>query len=215
MIFLNFKNYQESTGEGGKSLLKIIQGINDSGSTKVIPVVGAMELSSFREVFSGEMWVQSVDVFSYGPSTGKINALRVKDLGATGVFVNHSENKFVGSIPEHVGQIRSSGLKSLVFAGDINELTQVISSQPDFISYEPPELVGSKEASVSNSKPEVISAAVSIVGSTPLIVGAGVKNLSDVEVAIKLGAKGIAVASSVILSADPKSVLLDLLGGFK
>lgn len=216
MIFLNFKNYQESSGDRGVLLLKIIEEINASGPVKVIPVVGALDLAVFKQSFAGEIWLQSVDVFEYGASTGKLNALGVKQLGAMGVFVNHSENKFIdGSIADHVKSINQSGLKSLVFAADIDELSQVVQSNADFISYEPPELVGSKEASVSNSKPDVISAAVSMVGQTPLIVGAGVKSMSDVKVALELGAKGIAVASSVILSPDPKSVLLDLIEGFK
>jgi triosephosphate isomerase (TIM) len=215
MIFLNFKNYEESTGEKGLALLKIIEELNSQSEVKIIPVVNALDLKEFKTAFSGEIWVQSVDVFEYGASTGKINAMQVSNIGASGVFVNHSENKFTKDIDEHVAKIKSLGLRSLVFAANTGELTTVLSSNPDFVSYEPPELVGSKDASVSSARPEVISEAASASGAVPLIVGAGVKSEEDVRAAISLGAKGIAVASSVILSVDPRSSLLSLLSGFK
>jgi triosephosphate isomerase (TIM) len=42
------------------------------------------------------------------------------------------------------------------------------------------------------------------------LVGAGVKNGKDVQIALKLGAKGVLLASGVTKAKDPMAVLLDL-----
>jgi thiamine monophosphate synthase len=53
------------------------------------------------------------------------------------------------------------------------------------------------------------------VTNTSLIVGAGVHSRDDVEVAVKLGAVGIAVATDIVKASDPKKELEDLVAGFK
>ena len=78
------------------------------------------------------------------------------------------------------------GLKTLIFAGNIPELLSIRELRPDFVSYEPPELVGSKTTSVAQAKPEVIAQAVESAkeSSLPLIVGAGIKSEEDIRVSI-------------------------------
>jgi triosephosphate isomerase len=79
---------------------------------------------------------------------------------------------------------------------------------PDLIAVEPPELIGGN-ISVSTAKPEIISRAYELVGDK-LIVGAGVKNSNDIKIALKLGAKGVLLASGVMKAEDPEAVLKDL-----
>jgi len=77
--------------------------------------------------------------------------------------------------------------------------------------------VGSTTTSVAEAQPEVISQAEEIARSAglPLIVGAGIHNLSDVKKSLELGAVGVAVATDVVKSADPKKELMELTEGFK
>jgi triosephosphate isomerase len=75
-----------------------------------------------------------------------------------------------------VETLRGLNMKSLVFASDIEELKKVLVLKPDFVSYEPPELIGSRDKSAVTERPEVISEAVELSKkeSVPLIVGAGI-----------------------------------------
>ena len=138
--------------------------------------------------------------------------------GATGTLLNHSENKFPDFETLSIAHDRAKevGLKTLIFAKDIEELEKISSLHPDFISYEPPELIGSKDISVAYAKPEVISSAtiMSKNAGIPLIVGAGVHSREDVKKCLELGAVGVAVASDIMNAIDPKKELLDLVEGF-
>ena len=92
----------------------------------------------------------------------------------------------------------------------------VIKFRPDFVSYEPPELVGSKTTSVAISKKEVVKDAVEIANSIgiPLIVGAGIKSSEDVRVSVELGASGVLVASDIVAANNPIKELKDIIEGF-
>ena len=83
----------------------------------------------------------------------------------------------------------------------------------DWIAYEPPELIGG-DVSVSKAQPGVIQRIVSILPKKKIVVGAGIKNVEDVKMAVKLGAKGILVSSAVVKSSRPEKVLLQLAEGF-
>ena len=56
---------------------------------------------------------------------------------------------------------------------------------------------------------------VKAIPNIPVLIGAGVKGGQDVEVGLRLGAKGIVLSSAVVLAEDPKKILLELAEGFK
>ncbi|MCH7641053.1 triose-phosphate isomerase, partial [Patescibacteria group bacterium] len=114
-----------------------------------------------------------------------------------------------------LSRCKDVGLKTLVFADAVDEARVVAKFKPDYIGYEPPELVGSKTTSVALSKPEVIEEVVEAIPDTLVVVGAGVKHVNDVKVSLERGSKGIALSSSVVLAENPKKVLEDLVSGFK
>lgn len=219
MIFVNYKTYEEGSGENALSLTKILEEVAKESQIKLVPVVQVIDLREVVSETSLEVWVQKVDPFDFGAHTGSVNPKEVMDVGAKGTFLNHSENKIKDFevLKNTVKLCREVGLKTLVFAGDIEELKKNLDTNPDFISYEPPELVGSSTTSVSQAKPEVISEAVSFAkdAGVPLIVGAGVKTAEDVRIGLKLGAAGFAIASSIVTSDDPKKELLELVEGYK
>jgi triosephosphate isomerase len=108
------------------------------------------------------------------------------------------------------------GLKTLIFAGNKESLINLSKLKPDFLSYEPPELVGSATTSVAEAKPEIISEAVEIARAEglPLVVGAGIKSTLDIKKSLELGAAGFAVASSIVKAENPKEVLKMLAEGY-
>jgi len=89
-----------------------------------------------------------------------------------------------------------------------------IELDPDFLAYEPPELIGSRSASVASENPKSIAESVSVARDIPLLVGAGVNSPEDVKVALKLGAKGFLVATAIVKAPNPEKALLELVSAF-
>jgi len=56
---------------------------------------------------------------------------------------------------------------------------------------------------------------VKILEPTPVLVGAGIHQAKDVEVSLKMGARGILVASDVVKAEDPRKELLELAEVFR
>lgn len=219
MIFLNYKTYESGTGDTAVEMSTIVEEVSRLSGVKIIPVVQVADIREVVSSVSVEVWTQKIDPVTYGAHTGSVLPESVLEDGARGTLLNHSENRFVDfdTLAKAHDRAREVGLKTLIFAKDIDELTKVASLNPDFISYEPPALIGSKDTSVATAEPEIISLASEVSKKTgiPLIVGAGVHSATDVKKCLELGAVGVAVASDVMNSTDPKKELMDLVEGFK
>lgn len=218
MIFVNFKAYLQGTGHNAISLTKILEEVARDSQIKIIPVVQATDIREVVASTTLEVWTQKVDPVEPGAHTGSIIAEAVKEDGAVGTFLNHSESR----LPNYEELARASDraklieLKTLIFAANIQELKDTTSLTPTYLAYEPPELVGSATTSVA-TRPEVIKEASEIarLAGLPLIVGAGVHSADDVRKCLEQGAVGIAVASDILKAQDPKRELMDLVEGFR
>lgn len=219
MIFVNYKAYEEGTGARAISLTKIIEEVARETQVKIIPTVQATDIKEIVESTTLEIWSQKIDSAEPGAHTGAIVAESVFEDGATGTFLNHSEARFENfdELAKASDRAKSVGLKTLIFAKNLEELRDICSLTPTYIAYEPPELIGSISTSVAKAQPEVISKAVDIARTAglPLIVGAGVHEMFDVKKSLELGATGIAVATDIVKAQDPKRELMDLVEGFK
>lgn len=212
MIFVNFKTYQEGTGEAALSLAKICQGVEKTSGIKIIPIVQTADI--FRLASQGlVVWAQHVDGVDFGSYTGQVLSKSLLEAGAKGVLLNHSEKKLSFEKVKNILQ-SLKGLQSLVCAESIEEGQRLAELKPDFLAYEPPELIGG-EISVSQARPEIISEFVEKIKDIPVLIGAGIHQQTDVKRALELGAKGILVSSDVVLADNPQQELLDLIKGFK
>ncbi len=207
MIFINLKTYGEGENSKVLNLVRMISGCVKETGIAIIPVVQTENAKACVGVLSGEIWVQHTD----SPEV-------LIGLGVKGTFLNHSDHKLdLSRIIYLVSQCNGAGLKNMVFSANLEELKKVVALKPDFVAYEPPELIASPTTSVARAKPKIISDAAEIAkeAGIPLIVGAGVKDMEDVAKVAELGAVGVAVSSAVINAEDPKKVVLELAGGFK
>lgn len=219
MLFINFKTYEEGTGKNALELVKVLEEVADLSQIKIIPVVQLADIKEIVNTTKLEVWAQGVDPVGFGAHTGSILPESVLEDGASGTFLNHSEKKFqsMEDLEKVVSRCGELGLKTLVFAGSLDELGSVSSYKPTFVAYEPPQFIGSTTASVTSAQPDVILKAVEIAKThdLPLIVGAGIHSKDDVKKSLELGATGIAVAKDILKAEDPKKELLDLVEGFK
>lgn len=217
MIFVNLKTYKEGTGEKAVRLAGICQEVESASrrtKIKIIPVVQVVDLYRIKHQFPKiEVWIQHLDPFPPGKYTGWINFEAIKEAGASGTVLNHSEHRIPpGTVRQVIKKVKD--FKTLVCCKSTGQAERLAKFKPDFLAYEPPELIGSREKSVASEKPEAIGNLVKMV-TIPLIVGAGIHSRKDVEISLKMGAKGILVATDVVLAKNPKRELEDLAKGFK
>jgi triosephosphate isomerase len=219
MIFVNFKTYEEGTGQNALRLTSILEEVATNSQVKIIPVVQIIDAEMVIASTKLPVWIQHVDPVGYGAHTGWTLPEEAARIGVSGVFLNHSEHKFDSFDDLYVANEKalSANLKTLIFAGDINELKRVCDLAPTYVAYEPPDLVGSTTTSVTSAKSEVISEAYGISKSfgIPLVVGAGIHTQDDIRKSLNLGAVGFAIATNIVKSVDPKKSLEELVEGFK
>lgn len=216
IIVVNFKAYEKSTGWNAEVLSKLCEKISfETGKTIVVAVQEADIYRVATEV-KIPVFAQHIDPVEFGAHTGSILAEDVKENGAVGTLLNHAERRISPEVIEKsIRRAKEVGLITIVCAPTPELAEKIASFNPDFIAIEPPELIGG-DVSVSTAEPEIITGTIKKVHSVakiPVLCGAGIKNKNDVERAIRLGAKGILLASGVTKSDNPEKVLRELVNG--
>lgn len=215
MIVVNYKTYDQSSGLQAINLTRALQEVARDFTTPVIVSPATVDIERVAQQSRLAVWAQHIDVFEEGQSTGWFPAETAREIGVQGTLLNHSEHKLDKQVLETtVKRCKEIGLQTLIFAASQEEAEEVAAFEPDYIGYEPPELVGSQTTSVAEAKPEIIQQVVEKVSNVPILVGAGIKSAEDVKVSLQLGAKGIAISSAIVLSEKPGDKLRELLEGF-
>lgn len=217
VIILNFKAYNESSGERGLALAKICEEVAQETGKSIVIAPQQMDLSLMVKEVDVPVMAQHVDPIGEGSFTGHISPYAVKEIGGMGTLLNHSERGLPPAVIAETVQIcKKVGLETVVCANDI-EMAQVAATfDPDYVAVEPPELIGG-DISVTSANPEIVSGTVEKVKevnpNVVVLCGAGVKNGEDVRKAIELGTEGVLLASGVVKAKDPRLALLDLANG--
>jgi triosephosphate isomerase len=205
IIVINLKTYQQ--GEQVLKLARIIEKVDKN----IIIGVSPVDISEMSKKTKLKVYSQHVDSFEPGRNTGFIIPESVKSVGASGVFLNHSEHKIDFEVLEKtMKRCKEVGLKILVFAASLEEAKKIKILKPNFLVYEPPELVAGN-ISVSTAKPDLIKNISESLKSN-FLVGAGIKTNNDLKIAMKLGASGIALSSAITTAKNPEKVLRELIG---
>jgi triosephosphate isomerase len=165
------------------------------------------------------VFAQHVDPIKPGGYTGHVLAESVKQAGAVGTLINHSERQLrLADIDEIVKITRDKGMLSLVCANNPTVSVAVASLMPDIIAIEPPELIGTG-IPVSKAQPEVVSGTVRLVREVnkkvTILCGAGISHGEDVSAALKLGTQGVLVASGIVKAKDPYKIMREFADAMK
>ncbi len=216
ILIVNFKAYQQSIGANAEKLARICEKVAKKTKTNIAVAVQDADMYRVSKKVNIPVFAQHLEPIKFGSHTGHDVPEDIKESGAVGTLINHSENRLqIDQIEEAVAKAKELGLISCVCANDALAAKSVASFSPDLIAVEPPELIGG-EVSVSSAKPEVIAETVKKVRETadiPVLCGAGVNSKQDVETALELGSKGILLASAVTKAKDPEKVLMELAQG--
>ncbi|MCK4474776.1 triose-phosphate isomerase, partial [Candidatus Bathyarchaeota archaeon] len=156
-------------------------------------------------------FAQHIDPVQPGSHTGHVLAESVKEAGAIGTLINHSERQLkLSDIDRVIKKTRESGLLSVVCANNPSISAAVATLKPDIIAVEPPELIGTG-ISVSKAKPKVVTDTVRLVREVnpkvTILCGAGITSGEDVAAALRLGTRGVLVASGIVKAKDPYDAL--------
>jgi triosephosphate isomerase len=204
LIIINFKTYKQ--GNEALKLAKIIEKIDKN----IIIGVEPSDICLISKKTNLKIFAQHVDPFEPGRYTGYIIHEAIKKDGAIGSFLNHSEHPLnFKTIKKTISLCKKIRLKTAVFAKSLSEAKKIESLKPDYLIYEPPELVAGN-ISISTSKPEII-ARIAHELKTPFLVGAGIKTNEDVKKSLELGAIGIAISSAITTAKNPGKVLKELI----
>ncbi len=213
LIIVNFKTYEQSIGKNALNLARICEKVAINTGSNIVVAVQAADIYRVSQCVEIPVLAQHIDNVSYGQYTGHILPDAVKQAGAIGTLLNHSEHRLSLDIIKEI--IKKNKDLEIVSCAPTSEISAEIAKlKPSFIAIEPPALIGGN-ISVSTAQPELITNTVNKVKqfNVPVLCGAGIKNRDDVKISMELGAKGILLASGVTKAKDPEKVLNDLVKG--
>ena len=211
MIIVNFKTYLESTGKRAVELAKQAERAAKETGANIIVVPQFVDLAKVAEAVEIPVFAQHIDPIKPGNCTGHVLAEAVKEAGAVGTLINHSERQLrLIDVDAIIALAKEKGLVSCVCANNPSVSAAIAAMHPDITSIEPPELIGTG-ISVSKAKPEIVTDTVKLVHKVDpqmtILCGAGISQAEDVSIALKLGTHGVLVASGIVKAKDPYSVL--------
>jgi len=212
IILVNFKTYSEATGRNALKLAKTAQKISRETGVCVGVAPQYADIASIAQAVSIPVFAQHVDPVTHGNFTGHVLPESVKEAGAVGTLINHSERRLrLADIDVVISRAHEVGLVSVVCSNNSAVSAAVATLKPNMVAVEPPELIGTG-IPVSKAKPEVVSGTVDLVKRVnPKVVvlcGAGITHGEDVSAALRLGTRGVLVASGIVKAKDPYKALL-------
>jgi triosephosphate isomerase len=210
---VNFKTYAEATGRNALKLAKTAEKIHKETGVSVGIAPQFVDIAPIAQNVSIPVFAQHIDPVTHGSFTGHVLPESVKEAGAVGTLINHSERRLkLADIDAAITRAQQVGLVTVICSNNSAVSAAVAALKPNMVAVEPPELIGSG-IPVSKAKPEVVSSTVDLVKRVnPAVIvlcGAGITTGEDVAAALKLGTEGVLVASGIVKAKDPYKALLD------
>jgi triosephosphate isomerase len=215
-LIINFKNYEEVSGEKAVKLAKAAEAVAKKLKVEIVLAPPHPALALVAKSVKIPVICQHIDSEKVGSSTGYFLPETARSYGAVGSLINHSEHRIeMKQIASLVERLKSQRMIPIVCAREPQEVTEISVFQPDFIAIEPPDLIGSGRA-VSRENPQIITKSIEAAGSrSKVICGAGITDKDDVAKAIEIGSQGILVASGVIKAKSWAGKIAELAAGMK
>lgn len=210
ILITNFKTYESALWESWVDLAKIHKKISEETWKKINVAWNALDLRMLLESWAS-VYAQWADLAEYWSFTWKILPIKLKKIWCKWVILNHSENRIEDK--NHLWKIISRcnelWLETIVCIENIEEWVELLKFNPVFLAIEPPELIW-WNISVSKANPEIIVSAVEKLWKWKVIVWAWIKTSEDIQIAKKLWASWILLASWITKAENPEKVLREL-----
>ncbi len=214
LIAINFKTYPQATGEKAVALAKICEEVAHEQGVSIVVAPQIPDIYRVASAVDIPVFSQHMDAGDLGRHTGHVLGETLVEAGCSGTLLNHSENRMqLADIEASVRKADSLGLYTIVCTNNPVVSVAAATLRPSAVAVEPPELIGTG-ISVSQAQPEIISGTVEQIRSVnehvTILCGAGISNGGDVGAALRLGSRGVLLASAVAKSENPRAVLEDL-----
>ncbi len=216
VIIINFKAYGEGSGKRALKLAEIVDEVSAKVDDYIAVAPNFLDIPEIVLSFNVDVFAQHVDAVSFGSHTGRITAEVLKEKGAKGSLINHSERRLkLADIDFLVSKFKELDLVSVVCTNNVATTAAASALSPDYVAIEPPELIGSG-IPVSKAEPEIVEnsvkAAKDVNAGVRVLCGAGITKHEDYVTALDLGADGVLLASGIVKAKDQKKALEELVG---
>jgi len=214
VIAINFKSYVEATGERALKIAKAAEKVYKETGITIVVAPQLVDLYRIAQEVEIPVFAQHIDPIKPGSHTGHVLPEAVKEAGAVGTLLNHSENRMIlADLEAAIRRAEEVGLTTIVCSNNPAVSAAVAALNPDYVAVEPPELIGTG-IPVSKAKPEVITDTVELVRKVnpevKVLTGAGISTGEDVKKALELGTVGVLLASGVTKAKDPEKAIKNL-----
>jgi len=219
IIVVNVKTYAEATGKKALEIAEIMSKVAKETDANLAIAVQHPDIKIVADNVDIPVLAQHIDPIEPGSHTGWILAEAVKEAGAIGTLLNHSEHRLkLADIDTCIKLAKENELTTIVCSNNLDTSKAIAALKPDFVAIEPPELIGG-DISVTTANPEIVADTVKEVRAInreiKILCGAGVKKGEDVSKAIELGTDGVLLASGVVKAQNKEEVLKNLVSGLK
>lgn len=214
IIAINFKTYIEATGERALKIAKVAEKVYKETGITIVVAPQLADLYRIAQEVEIPVFAQHIDPVKPGSHTGHVLPESIKEAGAVGTLLNHSENRMIlADLEAAIRRAEEVGLLTMVCSNNPKVSAAVAALSPHYVAVEPPELIGTG-IPVSKAKPEVITDTVELVKkvnpNVKVLTGAGISTGEDVKKALELGTVGVLLASGVTKAKDPERAIRDL-----
>lgn len=203
MIIINFKNYVYR-----QRALELVRTI-DIYCNKAIIAVPTVDLKETAKNTTLPIYAQHVDFYELGRGTGYDIPEFLKEAGAQGSLLNHSEHKlpFI-TVKKTFDRCREIGFKLIICASSLAEVEKIKKLSPFAIAFEDPNLIETGK-SITTHKMHDVEKFSKILQGTNIIplCGAGISSGEDVKKAYEMGCKGVLVSSAIANNPHPEEFL--------
>lgn len=157
------------------------------------------------------VWAQHLDPIPPGRGVGGVLAEALRDAGATGTLLSHSEKRMpLEDIARAIERAHECGLGTMVFADSPEEAAELARLGPDIVLAEPPSLIATGTA-VGGAMASFVTRTLALVHAVdPSIIvmsGAGVSTAGDVATVMRLGLGGTGSSSGILRAPDPVAAM--------
>lgn len=161
------------------------------------------------------VFAQHMDPVTPGRGVGSVLAEAIKEAGAVGTMLNHSERRLtLTDINRAIGRAKEVGLATLVYADSPEEAAALAMLGPDIVLAEPPELIATSRSTATEMR-GFVERAVELVGRIDpgiiVMCGAGVQTPADVAGMIGLGVGGTGSSSGILKADDPIATMRSMI----
>ncbi|MCK4615174.1 MAG: triose-phosphate isomerase, partial [Thermoplasmata archaeon] len=138
-IIVNYKTYEQGKGKEGLKLTRILEKVGREYGINLAAAVSPLDIRYYTEAAEVPILAQHVDPIGFGSNTGFILPEAIKEAGAIGTLINHSEHRLrLADIEALVRKCEELGMLSCVCTNNILTTKAAACLNPDFVAVEPP-----------------------------------------------------------------------------